>query len=43
MSELGNKGVVTWMTDLDDTFAIVERKDRVSDILNFLNVQYKYI
>ena len=43
MSELGKKGVVTWMRYVDDTFAIVESKDRVSDILNFLNVQHKNI
>ena len=43
MSELGKKGIVTWVMYVDDTFAIVESKDRVSDILNFLNVQHKNI
>ena len=43
MSELGKKGIVTWMMYVDDTFAIVESKDSVSDILNFLNVQHKNI
>ena len=43
MSELGKKGEVTWMRYVYDTFAILENKDSVSDILNFLNVQQKNI
>ena len=31
------------MRYVDDTFAIFESKDRVSDILNYLNGQYKNI
>ena len=43
MNELRNKGVLSWMRYVDDTFVIVENKDKIEDILTFLNSQHKNI
>ena len=40
---MSNKGVLSWMRYVDDTFVIVENKDKVEDILKFLNSQHKNI
>ena len=43
MNELRNKGVLSWMGYVDDTFVIVENKDKVEDILKFINSQHKIL
>ena len=40
MDELKRKCIKSWIRYVDDTFVIFKDKNKISEVLNFLNIQH---